>query len=91
MRKMLWSHWWEMLAGVGVGFALALVIFAFMPVVRAGSPCTVPRAWGPLRSITNFGLPMTGEQLRLAFEDEAGTIRVLTDSCKPAFEVTRTP
>ena len=76
MRKMLWSHWWEVLAGVGVGLALALVIFAFAPVIRAGNPCTVPASWGRLAAVTEVSVGRM-----LTFEAADGTIRITSAGC----------
>jgi len=91
--RMLWSWCWEWMAFGACVLTLALLALAVVPrEAQAGKPCEVPKAWGPLRGITNHALGMMGEHTRLAFEDEAGTVRVISgDSCKTVLEVTRTP
>lgn len=58
----------------------------------AAKPCTVPKAWGQLRGVTNMSLGVSGENLYFALEDDAGTVRIVwADGCKVAAEIQRTP
>jgi hypothetical protein len=77
-----------------IAVAVLLVAAALLwpgRTLQAAKPCEVPKAWGPLRGLSNHSLGLSGEHTRLAFEDEAGTVRVLGEGCKLALEVTRIP
>jgi hypothetical protein len=58
--------------------------------VEASGPCVAPKAWGALRGVTWQSGPSPLAAPVLAFEDEAGTIRLVHGgSCKAIGEIVR--
>jgi hypothetical protein len=77
---------------VALGLLALLILAAPRSQVRAGSRCSVPKSWGPLKAMT-WSNGMTGGDALFAFEDAEGHVRVTVAGCKPGaivYEVTRT-
>ena len=68
------------------------VLLATVPAASAAKPCSVPKAWGQLRNVYAVTWQPVGTVVYMAFEDAAGTVRVLNrNKCEPVpdLEVSR--
>ena len=75
MRKLL----------VGLGLLGLLMLGTPRGQAQAGGPCTVPKSWGRLASISSYSRPLgagrTYEGVDVAFEAADGTVRVVDLRC----------